>query len=809
MTSENIRNRKLAAIVFTDISGFTKLSSENEEAAYEIIEKQREIVKPIVEEFGGTWLKEMGDGLLLSFPSSKLAVKSAIKIQQQTKDIDGLNLRIGIHQGDILFSGSDVFGDDVNIASRIEPFSAVGGIAISNKVKDDLSGSPEIVVKFVSQPNFKGVKQEIKVYCITSHGLPETDLTKVTAKLEHDVNKLGKNQKYIISAVVFLFLTIITLFLYPKINKELPSLTILLMENIGNAEDQFWTRGITEDLILKIASTSKIKVSSIRDVLKIDSTFTLDEIASKLNVQYLLTSSLHKRENQFELKYQLIDMSNGVSKFANKKIIHFKDAPYIVGNLASEILTAFNLESSNEIDKPQTTNISAYEFYLKGKYLFHKRENIEDLEVARGLLLKAIEFDNNLLVARDQLGYTYFVMSENDKAFEIYNETYEKAKKAGDLAIQASMLCNFGNIEYGNGNFDAALKYYLESSYILENITYGKLNYAVVANIGLIYHEKLNYNKAREYYNKAINMAEIADDKKSIGMNLINLSALESDIGNSEQCIQMCYKANSIFEEVEDKYLQSYILHTIGYNMLINKNFSESENYYRKALDIRNKLGDEADIANTIAGLGLMYLVKYDFKNSFIFLDSALSIQKRNDIRIGIATTSLSFGDLFYEKGNLNEAMNYYSNALIIAEAEDLTEDKILAYQKIGAIHFSQNNFLNAEENLLNSIKLQKKNEYFQYNPLVYAYSLSYLILTKKELNLSYNLDELNKLTKSIRKNLSAELSYRLYQIFGDKEYLNTAYNEIIKNSKISVDSEEYLSLALVNEIYQEWKNLN
>ena len=176
--------RRLAAIVFTDIVGFTDLSSKDEEGAYKLVVKQREILKPIVEKHEGEWLKEEGDGLLLSFPSSKEAVNCSIQIQTAVKNIDDLNLRIGIHQGDIIIENKDVFGDDVNIASRIEPFAVAGGIAVSQKIQQDLSSNPEFKFKFIDTPKLKGVQQEISVYCIISHGLPESKKSDIQAKME-------------------------------------------------------------------------------------------------------------------------------------------------------------------------------------------------------------------------------------------------------------------------------------------------------------------------------------------------------------------------------------------------------------------------------------------------------------------------------------------------------------------------------------------------------------------------------------------------------------------------------------------------
>jgi len=176
--------RRLAAIVFTDIVGFTDLSSKDEEGAYKLVVKQREILKPIVEKHEGEWLKEEGDGLLLSFPSSKQAVNCSIQMQAAVKNIEDLNLRIGIHQGDIIIEDKDVFGDDVNIASRIEPFAVAGGIAVSQKIQQDLSSNPEFKFKFIDTPKLKGVQQEVSIYCIISHGLPESKKSEIQAKVE-------------------------------------------------------------------------------------------------------------------------------------------------------------------------------------------------------------------------------------------------------------------------------------------------------------------------------------------------------------------------------------------------------------------------------------------------------------------------------------------------------------------------------------------------------------------------------------------------------------------------------------------------
>ena len=189
--------RKLAAIMFTDIAGYTALSSTDENKALKLLDKQEEILNPIIEEFNGTLHNRIGDGLLFTFPTVTDAIKCGIKIQKETKEVEDLNLRIGIHEGEITLKNGDVLGDDVNVASRIDPFAAEGGIVISGKVQQNISSLPEFKTKFISEPLLIGVNQDVKIFCIVSHGLPETDITKVTAKLEKDVKKLWHNQKFI------------------------------------------------------------------------------------------------------------------------------------------------------------------------------------------------------------------------------------------------------------------------------------------------------------------------------------------------------------------------------------------------------------------------------------------------------------------------------------------------------------------------------------------------------------------------------------------------------------------------------------
>lgn len=159
-------SRQLSAIMFTDIVGYTALMGNNEQKAFELLRKNREMQKPIIEEFGGRWIKELGDGVMASFPAVSNAVYAAIKIQETCKLIKAFELRIGIHQGEVVFENGDIFGDAVNIASRIQSIALPGGIFVSESVHRDLANKNNIRSEFVGAETLKNVKEPIRVYKI-------------------------------------------------------------------------------------------------------------------------------------------------------------------------------------------------------------------------------------------------------------------------------------------------------------------------------------------------------------------------------------------------------------------------------------------------------------------------------------------------------------------------------------------------------------------------------------------------------------------------------------------------------------------
>ena len=589
------QTRKLAAIVFTDIVGFTKLSAENEPAALSLLEKQRELLKPIVEEHGGSWLKEIGDGLLLLFDTSKDAVHCAIEIQNIVKEVDNLNLRIGIHQGEVQFQGNDVVGDDVNIAARIEPFAAEGGIALSDRVNASLARDPDFETKFLGKPKLRGVGQDVKVYCITSHGLPETDMSKVSAKVDSEGFQWNvKNTIGIAASMIGLFMLINFMFLRIGFadEEEVPSIAILPIENKGAEADDFYAYGISSDLITDVTSAGLIRVAGLNDIEKLDyNKMSYGELADKLLVRYVAKGTLWKMDTIFQLSMEIFDTKSSEVIYNKRWQTNWKDLLIIKSDLSNNILEKMNVEILGDPEKFTDVNPEAYELFLKGKYLFINRKSFNDVEVARDLFRKAIAVDENLLIAQTILGYTYVNYGEHEKAKDILLPTLKKAEDINDHTNIASALNSIAIIYANQNSLDTALIYY-ERCIDLEKQLGNKQGEAqIYNNIGSLYSNNGNYEKGLEYLLKNLAIHEEMENKRGQAGVLNNIGSTYNSMGDNQNALKNCLKSIELKIEIEDdaySFLWSYFSTSFVYAAL--DDFKNAKNNIEKSLEIQENL---------------------------------------------------------------------------------------------------------------------------------------------------------------------------------------------------------------------------
>ena len=385
--------RKLAAIVFTDIVGFTKLSAGDENKAFDLLDTQRDLLKPIVDKFNGEWLKEMGDGLLLTFPTVSAAVDCSIQIQTTVKDIENLNLRIGIHEGEITEKDGDVFGDDVNVASRIEPFSAAGGISISGKVQQNISSLPEYKTEYLGQPNFKGVSQKVEVYCIVSHSLPKPSLDKINAKLETGRNNKSLFKRIIFPVTGFIFTLIggVVWFILPLLSfssaNESESyekrIAVLYFENRGETEDLYFADGLTEEIISRLSRVSDLSVVSKFDIAEFKgANINIENIKDKTKADFILSGNVLRINDKIKITAELTDVVKREVPWGDTFERNASDIFSVQDEVALNIVNNLDMKISSRDRKSvaidPTNNVKVYDRLAKAKASAYNLRTTDD-----------------------------------------------------------------------------------------------------------------------------------------------------------------------------------------------------------------------------------------------------------------------------------------------------------------------------------------------------------------------------------------------------------------------------------------------
>ena len=659
--------RKLAAIVFTDIVGFTKLSAENEPAALALLEKQRELLKSIVEKHGGSWLKEIGDGLLLSFNTSRDAVDCSIAIQKATKKVDDLNLRIAIHQGEVVFQGNDVVGDDVNIAARIEPFAAAGGIAISGRVNTSLERDPEFETMFIGTPALKGVSQKTEVYCITSHDLPKTDISKVSAKLE------PAGFRWNVFSITGAVLTMIGILFWINISflgigfsqeEEIPSIAILYMKNLGSENDEAWAYGLTEDLIVEMSKKGLIRISTMNSVLKFkNSTISEREIASELDVKYVLTSSLHKTKDQFNLRCQLLNIRDGITLFGNKWTESIENSSLIVSNLADSVSSKINITSNRSKDQDRVKYRSdpiAYEYYLKGKYLWEKKQNAEDVEIAKDFLKKAIELDKNLVKAHHKLAVIHSAQGNLNKSFSMHKNCLKISRKLNDYEQIADSYLGIAGSHHALQNSDSAKYYFRKLLDISEEIDYRKGMKSAFNGLAIIAYFQEEDETTFEYMGRSLEIVRELEDRIELPNALIGLGQAYFIRGYFDKAYPLFQEAKEISIDTGNRSALAFSYALLGSYRSVFGDYMGANHYVKKTCTIYKELGLKDAYANYSVGLSYNYFYAGYLDSAFLVLDDLYDLAKESEYQSIYSLAANLAGYLHYRSENYEKALENF-----------------------------------------------------------------------------------------------------------------------------------------------------
>ncbi len=408
--------RRLAAILAADLVGYTRLMGVDEAGTLRrLTDLRQEVLEPLIAEHNGRIVKLMGDGLLVEFASAVDSVACAITWQERVAQHEvshgantNLQYRIGINLGDVIIEGSDIHGDGVNIASRLESMALPGGICLSEDVYRQAKGKIETHFENTGEHHLKNVAEPVCVYRIAAERTTES-----TSALSSDDQPLT----------------------------DRPSIAVLPFNNMsGDADQEYFSDGITEDIITELSRFRELFVIARNSSFSYKGkTLKAQDIGRDLGVAYIVEGSVRKADKRIRITAQLIEVATDSHIWAERYDRELQDIFDLQDEITQTIATLLPVRLQGAlvetVRRKPSENLSAYDCYLHGRWLFDQTSG-QDVAALK-LLKKAVEIDPDYAHAHAYIAlalayslYTVNPVGKDPTAAAL--ESIERALSAGE-----------------------------------------------------------------------------------------------------------------------------------------------------------------------------------------------------------------------------------------------------------------------------------------------------------------------------------------------------------------------------------------
>ena len=368
--------RRLAAILAADVVGYSRLMGANEVGTLTALNHRRsEVIEPRIATHNGRVVKLTGDGMLVEFASVVDAVECAMAVQREMRSRNveipedrRIELRIGIHLGDVIVEDGDLFGDGVNVAARIESVGRPGGVAVSATVMDNVGNRLDVSFEDMGEHQLKNIAQPVRVFQV---GPPQPA-----------AGAAGKADAADAAPVP----------------EDKPSIAVLPFNNMsGDPEQEYFSDGITEDIITDLSKISGLFVVGRNTSFAYKGkTIQLQQVAAEMGVKFLLEGSVRKVGERVRVTGQLIDGASGGHLWADRFDRDLTDIFAIQDEITKTIVDQLKIrllpEEKKAIAQAPTDNVEAYTHYLRGREYYHYMTK-RFLFLARQMFTKATELD--------------------------------------------------------------------------------------------------------------------------------------------------------------------------------------------------------------------------------------------------------------------------------------------------------------------------------------------------------------------------------------------------------------------------------
>ena len=433
--------RQLAAILFTDIAGYTAMMQRDEQSAIKMVKHHRAVLEKTVDEFEGNVIEFYGDGSLCIFNSITKAMHCAFSIQQQMQAEPPVPLRLGLHIGEVIYEDGKIMGDGVNIASRIQSLGLPGSILFSKEIFDKIRNHPEFKTVNLGRYRMKNVDEPMEVYALANDGLTVPAKEKIEGRVIDVTAKknIKALRRWILVSAAAIVITLIVLLLPGMLKNNAvftgsdKSIAVLPFDNISNDTlQQYFSDGITEDIITQLSKISDLKVISRTSVMEYkNNKKNIKKIAEELGVATILEGSVRKEGDKVRITAQLINAKTDKHIWAETYDRNASEVFAIQSEVAQQIANKLNVKLTTEegkrIIEKATDNLEAYEEYLRAKKLPWS-QRIEPL-------LNAIKKDPDFSLAWVELASAYSKIPFRNQSEKPYY-----VRKSLDAALTAVAL---------------------------------------------------------------------------------------------------------------------------------------------------------------------------------------------------------------------------------------------------------------------------------------------------------------------------------------------------------------------------------
>jgi len=434
--------RRLAAIVFTDIVGYSSVSQRDEALAMRLLDANNSIVRSAVESHGGREIKTIGDAFLLEFPSALQAVLFAVDAQERFDEFnraapagETVSVRIGVHLGDVISRNGDLFGDAVNIASRVVEVAEGGGVCVTGTVHDQVRNRVTVDMAKLPPQRLKNIESEIDLYRVV---LP------------------WKGTE-------------------PASPSPASRIAVLPFANISpDPKDGYFADGLTEELITTLSEVHELRVIARTSVDRYrDGTKSAKQIGTELGVSHLLEGSVRMAGNRVKIAAHLVDAQSQEEVWSDRYEDDLVDVFSIQSDIASRVTESLKVrlvtDEMDRIGSRETKNVAAYVAYLKGRSLLRDGTE-ESVRLARKQFELAIREDENYAKAHAGMADALvllgdYLFSPVPVAIEEANRYVRKALVLDPNLVEARVsLANLLMFDYKFGDAEREFRRAIEAN---------------------------------------------------------------------------------------------------------------------------------------------------------------------------------------------------------------------------------------------------------------------------------------------------------------------------------------------------------